>query len=350
MVGAPAVVMASVAARIGLLGNPSDGYHGQCISLPVQNWRATARLIPNEDRWDFGMTVELPDESHPLDFDSLEALAHNARSNPCDWLEGDGMRRIVMATFVQFQEECVDSGWAERTGGFRLQVSTDIPRQCGFAGSSAVETAVLRCLLTHHGLGMSLPPREVANMVLRAEMDVLGMVAGLQDRLPQAYNEMLHMDFRKDLMWGRGWGEYSRMDTANLPQMWLAWGPQGESSDAIHAELPGRWQAGEAEMVRIIGELAGLASEGRTCIPARDHVRLWRLIDSNFELRRELFGDDALGDTLKAVQIARGLGSCAKQTGSGGAICGIIPDIEGFDEQADAAFAEMGWQFARLKV
>ena len=350
MASKPAVVMASVAARIGLLGNPSDGYHGQCISLPVQNWRATARLLPNEDRWDFGLTVEMPDESHPLDFDSLESLTRDARADPDAWLGGDGMRRIVVATGVQFQEECVDSSWAERAGGFRLMVDTNIPRQCGFAGSSAIETAVMRCLLTHHGLGQSLPPREVANMVLRVETDVLGMVAGLQDRLPQAYNEMLHMDFRKDLMWGRGWGEYARMDVANLPQMWLAWGPQGEASDAIHAELPGRWQAGEPEMVRIIGELAALAGEGRTCIPAQDHVRLWRLMDANFELRRELFGDDALGETLTAVRLARTLGTCAKQTGSGGAICGIVPDIEDFDARAEEAFKEMGWAYARLQV
>ena len=44
----------SVPARIGLLGNPSDGYFGQCISLPVWNWEACVNLIPAEE-------VELPE-------------------------------------------------------------------------------------------------------------------------------------------------------------------------------------------------------------------------------------------------------------------------------------------------
>ena len=32
-------------ARIGLLGNPSDAYHGQCLSLAIDNFSARVRLI-----------------------------------------------------------------------------------------------------------------------------------------------------------------------------------------------------------------------------------------------------------------------------------------------------------------
>jgi hypothetical protein len=68
------------------------------------------------------------------------------------------------------------------------------------------------------------------------------------------------------------------------------------------------------------------------------------LIDTNFDLRRELFGEQALGETLDAVMLARSLGSCAKQTGSGGAIFGIVPHDD-FSSTAAPAFAEIGWTF-----
>ena len=42
--------------------------------------------------------------------------------------------------------------------------------------------------------------------------------------------------------------------------------------------------------------------------------------------------------------LARSLGSCAKQTGSGGAIFGIIPNDD-FPQIADIEFTAMGWQF-----
>ena len=33
-------------ARVGLLGNPSDGYFGKCISVSVQNFFAEVTLTP----------------------------------------------------------------------------------------------------------------------------------------------------------------------------------------------------------------------------------------------------------------------------------------------------------------
>ena len=49
------------------------------------------------------------------------------------------------------------------------------------------------------------------------------------------------------------------------------------------------------------------------------------------------------------VQLARELGSCAKQPGSGGAIIGIIPDDD-FMERAAPAFAEHGWDLVALEM
>ena len=42
--------------------------------------------------------------------------------------------------------------------------------------------------------------------------------AGLQDRVIQAYQGLVYMDFSRDLMDSRGYGEYERLDPALLPR------------------------------------------------------------------------------------------------------------------------------------
>ena len=102
-------------------------------------------------------------------------------------------------------------------------------------------------------------------------------------------------------------------------------------------------------MVRVIHELAWCAHRGKEALVARDMGALSTEINRNFDLRTELFGEDALGENLVMVQLARSLGSCAKQPGSGGAIIGIIPDDE-FMERAAPAFSEHGCDLVALEM
>jgi len=46
--GQEAKIVHKVHARIGLLGNPSDGYHGRVISLSLKNFSAQVSLTPAE--------------------------------------------------------------------------------------------------------------------------------------------------------------------------------------------------------------------------------------------------------------------------------------------------------------
>jgi len=300
-------ISCSIPARIGLLGNPSDGYFGECISLPVWNWKATVNLTPND----------------------VNVL-------PTD----EGLLRIMEPTIRVFQKR-----FNTPSKPFIATVQTNIPRQVGLSGSSAIETAFMLSLMAHHEIPLnSLSPRELAELVLKVETEELGIVAGLQDRLPQAYGCMLHMDFREELMSSRGYGEYSELNSSLLPPLWLAHAPIGRDSGETHSDLPRRWADKDEIMISIIGYLAECAREGRVAIESEDSTALASNIDSNFDLRRDLFGDQALGESLDAVMLARSLGSCAKQTGSGGAIFGIIPDDD-FCQVAAPAFAEMGWEF-----
>ena len=157
------------------------------------------------------------------------------------------------------------------------------------------------------------------------------------------------MDFRRDLMEDRGYGEYTSLDPSLLPSLWLANAPSGEDSGAVHSDIARRWEEQDSEMVAIIAELARGAELGMLALESGEHTFLSMLIDANFDLRTELFGAEALGETYSMVELARGLGSCAKQSGSGGAIFGIVPGDE-FDSLAAPAFAEHGWSYHRLEV
>lgn len=62
--------------------------------------------------------------------------------------------------------------------------------------------------------------------------------------------------------------------------------------------------------------------------------RLFSLINENFDTRLSIYGKDALGSAnLEMIDIARRHGSCAKFSGSGGAIFGMC-----LDEKKKACF------------
>jgi glucuronokinase len=326
-------VFCSVPARIGFLGNPSDGYFGSCISVPLLSRVAKITLTSNSSIFSSKTPTGDPLHSIPSDFSNIDSSGNQ-------WPDDADLQRILGPTLIEFERW---SGSASRS--FCCAVETTIPRQVGLAGSSAIETALFRALVEWNGIAAeAICGDELAAAVQRVETEHLGMVAGLQDRLPQAHEAMLYMDFERRAMQATGRATSTVLDTALLPPLWLAFGPRSTDSGEVHSKLPERWSAGDAEMIRIIADLKRCADAGVEALLAGKVSELPNLIDLNFDLRRELFGDAALGDTLRIVEFARSLGSSAKQTGSGGAIFGTIPpDESNFIENNQAKFAELGW-------
>ena len=52
----------------------------------------------------------------------------------------------------------------------------------------------------------------MANLVLSVETEELGIGAGLQDRVAQAYETPVFMNFDKDVMEKQGYGNYQTLD------------------------------------------------------------------------------------------------------------------------------------------
>jgi glucuronokinase len=249
-------------ARVGLLGNPSDGYGGKTTATTISNFLAEAWVTPTPD----GRVELVP---HAL-FDPLR-YANVAQLATVATREGySGGVRLMAATLNRLHQHMAARGVrlpAER--GFSLRYHTTVPRQVGLAGSSALVTAMLRALLAFYGYAsedargsVGLPCDRLASFVLQIEAEELGITAGLQDRVVQAYEGLVHMDFRVDTLRANdGMGVYTQLPVAALPPLFLAYAADPSDSGRIHAPVKQRWLAGDAEVVAGMNRIAALADE-----------------------------------------------------------------------------------------
>jgi len=158
-------------ARAGLLGNPSDGYHGKTLSVIVRNYFAEVVLYEWEE-----VEIVLAAEDR-VRFSSLDELARDV-----DLHGYYGGIRLVKATIKTFVEFCRER-YRLHDRNFSIRYETNIPRAVGLAGSSAIIVATMRALLDFYD--MTIPPEVMPSLVLSVEADQLGIAAGLQDRVIQ---------------------------------------------------------------------------------------------------------------------------------------------------------------------
>ncbi|HID23697.1 MAG TPA: GHMP kinase [Planctomycetaceae bacterium] len=298
-------------ARAGLMGNPSDGYHGKTISIVVRNYSARTVLYEWED-----LELILSQEDH-CRFKNVQELVRDVE------LHGYyGGIRLVKATVKKFAEYCNRRGIRLHDRNFSIRYETDIPRQVGLAGSSAIIVATLRALMDFYEV--RIPQHVQPSLALSVEEEELGITAGLQDRVIQVYEGMVYMDFSREAMRtieGFQCGRYEPLDPALLPPLYLAFSTAAsEPTEQTHAPLRTRFEQGDPEVLQAMRRFAELAEEAREAILSQDHERLARLIDENFDLRRRIC--DLAPGQIKMVETARGVGASAKFAGSGGAVIG----------------------------
>ena len=196
-------------------------------------------------------------------------------------------------------------------GAPRAYVDTSIPRSVGLAGSSALVIATLRAT------GFHGTERELAEAALAVETG-LGTVAGLQDRLVQAYERALLMDFAA--------GTVEVLQPARPLFVFVVWDERiAQPSGEYHARLRERAD----EVTGTMAALGDLAREAAEAFVDADAGGLAELIDASFELRRELGPlPDGQSDLVAAV---RSLGLPATSPGSGGSAAGVTADRDRAD-------------------
>jgi glucuronokinase len=325
-------------ARAGLVGNPSDGYHGKTISIIVRDFCAEVVLYEWED-------VELlATELEQSRFRSVQDLVRDVK------LHGYyGGLRLIKATIKKFVEYCQRQGHALHDRNFTVRYQSGIPRQVGLAGSSAIIVATLRCLCDFYQIDI---PREVQpSLALSVETEELGIAAGLQDRVIQVYEGLVYMDFAPERLreqHGYLCGQYEPLDPAVLPPLYLAYSPDvSEPTEVFHNDIRGRFNRGEPAVVRAMGKFAALAAQAKEALLAGDTPRLMQLMDANFDTRRSIYQLPA--GQVRMVEEARRVGASAKFAGSGGAIIGVYKD-EAMFQELQAKLGAIGCRVLKPRV
>ncbi len=299
-------------ARLGFVGNPSDGYHGKTIAFTIGEFYAETELYESPE-----LELRPAPQDHAI-FRSMEDLADNVRRNGYY-----GGIRLLKAATKKFGEYCTEEGIELPERNFTIRYDTNIPRQVGLGGSSAIITAVMRALMKF--FEVDIPDHVLPGVVLAAETEELGLTAGLQDRVVQAYGGAVFMDFDRDYMEQNGYGRYERLPGEMLPPVYMAYRTDlSQESSTTHIRVRELYEMGDTDVVRTMAEIASLAEVARALMKAGDQEELSRVIDRNFDLRRRIY--DLREEDLDMVEAARSTGASAKFCGSGGAVVGTYGD------------------------
>ncbi len=316
-----------VHARAGLLGNPSDGYFGKTISCLISNFSAKITLQESE------IIELLPHPSYdPMDFPSLSTLAKTI-----DKQGYYGGLRIMLASCKRFYQICTERGIQLDAPNFTVRYETTIPREVGMAGSSAIVIAIWRSLINWYGVGDKFQQTTFPQLALDTELIELGITAGLQDRVIQTYGGVMYMDFDRQYLTERGYGEYIRMPQSTIPPLFVAYVLDPSESGFIHSDVKRRWNEGEKEVRDAMLTFASFAEEGREAMLQKNYDAIREMQGKAFALRRKIFGDNVLGKhNLRMVEIVESFGLCATTCGSGGAIAGVMADPDKHTAMAKA--------------
>lgn len=314
-------------ARAGLVGNPSDGYFGKTIAFTIRNFRATVRL------WESPHFEILPSPGDLARFDSVREFLRDQR------LHGYyGAMRVIKATVKKFHEWFTNRGIELHERNFTISFESDIPRLVGLSGSSAIVCATLRALEQFYEV--TIEKHLMPGLMLSVETDELGISAGLQDRVIQTYEGIVYMDFARELLTTRGYGEYIPLKPPVLPPLYVAYDPaRAEVSDVPHRNLRGLYEAGDKTVVQAMQTYRELTDRGREALMSGDWATLGEVMNANYDLRRTIM--NIAPENHRMVEVARQTGASAKFAGSGGAICGLYRDGRQYQQLVDA-LAEIG--------
>lgn len=318
---------ATAYARAGLIGNPSDGYFGKTISILVRDFAAKVTVYENPE-------LEIvPSFQDRMRYSSMLDLAQDVENNGYY-----GGIRLMKAAIRKFHAYCEAHRIKLPQRNFSIRYRSTIPRRLGLAGSSALVTATIRCLMEFYDV--EIPREMLPNLILSVETEELRIAAGLQDRVIQVYEGVVYMDFDRELMESRGYGQYEYLDASLLPPLFIAYREDlGEGSEVIHQTVRERWLDGDPEVVAAMKDFASYAEQARELITAGRGREIGPLLDRNFERRCSIF--KVAQENIDMVQQARSAGAHAKLAGSGGAIIGSYED-EAMYEKLEQTLAESG--------
>ncbi len=335
--------MRRVPARVGLVGNPSDGHGGAVLAtvlaVPAADVIVAAgagvrigdRVWPSMEAWQ----TYVADHGHRGD----DRLVHAALWTVVDHL-ADHLVDGLGAGFI----DGLGADRMQATAGLAIGWSTGIPRSVGLAGSSALAVGVIDAVAARWGV--TLDRRVLAALALRAERDVLGIAAGWQDRIAQAIGCTVLVDAAAmEVVDGI---EVPSVHAVGAPGVGVGlvvgWSVDGASeSDAYHGPLRARSSALAGPM----HELAALARVAADGWAQGDVDAVGAAMDAGWSLRQRHV--PLREDHAALVEAVRSAGLPATTPGSGGSVVAVCVDGAAAT-RAEAALAERGCATCRVVV
>ena len=272
------IINKSAFPRAAVIGNPSDGYFGKTIAFVFDNYQASVQLYETPQ-------ISFLSASRDInEFADLEDLDRKIK----DYGYYGGIR-LLKAASRRFLIYCREHGITLEKKNFTIRYQSNIPNRLGLAGSSAIITAAIKALAEFYNVTLPLPV--LANVVLEAEKHELSIPAGLQDRVAQAFNHPVFMDFDRNFMEKYGFGKYEKIDLPEEINFYVAYRTDlAEGSEILHSRLKDDYLSGVPEVLAAIDEWAELTCRMRKAFEEGNLDLIPGLINRNFDLRQEVCG------------------------------------------------------------
>lgn len=326
----------TVPAAAGLIGAPADQLGGRVLGVALANHRAWAQLEPAD-----GVVIRSDDDAPA--WRSMREL-----SDEVDRYGHGGSRSLVTAALRTVHRHAMRVGASVSQEGFSLRYGSDIPRQLGFGGSTALVVAVQDVVCRH--LGLRIDPLVRPTLAMAAEADELGLVTAPRTSVTQILGGVVAMDFdpeRTDAIDGLGHGRYDPVDPSGLPPLFVAHlAAAAAVDDAARRDLRNRWQRGENGIVEVSKRLSGLAAEARAAVSWRDPDRVAALINASADLAATLTVPTDL--SVMMLEEARDVGAAATMVGTG-AIMGAF-DGDDMLDTLRRRLGDLGAEVQRVEI
>jgi glucuronokinase len=302
-----------VAARVGLAGNPSDGFGGAVLSTVVPGLEACVTATRSD-----GVVIVGPHMRQ--EWPSAAAWRADVESHGVS-----GAQRVIIASLwiLVAHLRRVDPDVADRSG-VAVSWRTNIPASVGLAGSSALAVGTIDAVSACWGL--SLDRRVCAALALSAERDVLGIAAGWQDRIVQAVDRTVLVDAaHMDELDGLSVPHVRVVDPADEPVVRLVVGWKADlasSSDDYHAPL----RRDTRSLATPMAELAAVARRATASLERGDVQAFSAAVDEGWRIRQSCV--PLRPDHAAIVELVRASGASATTPGSGGSVVAVCADAD----------------------
>jgi galactokinase/mevalonate kinase-like predicted kinase len=286
------MICASAPGRAGIIGNPTDGYGGTLISCAIDR-RATVTLSEAEK------TV--------IENEGLQCALHI----PDDYRNrGDvfDIAKSVLRFFNLYDRK------------LHITIATDIPKQAGLAGSTAVLSALLRAVMAY--LNIEINNYMFAEINRSVELNHMKMQCGYQDAYMTTFGGLNYLDFRGKEHY-REWDEedYGTVEplgerVGRLPFVIAHTGVSHVSGD-VHRPLRERWMEGDLAVMSAYNRITAIAREGKKALLEENWEHLAELMKENHELQDRLSPSGPEVSRLISAAMSAGA-PAAKLAGAGG--------------------------------